>query len=140
MAYDPDNLFARIARGGIPCIRVYEDELTLAFMDIMPQAEGHTLVIPKQAGEHLLDTPPAAVAAAVLTAQRVARAVQRAFEAPGIVLTQFSGESAGQTVFHLHFHVIPAYGGPLRRHARERADPAVLERHAERIRAELAAG
>ena len=140
MAYDPDNLFARIARGEIPCIRVHEDDATLAFMDIMPQTEGHTLVIPKLAGENLLDTPPAAAAAAIGTTQRVARAVQRAFAAPGLVITQFNGAIAGQTVFHLHFHIIPVYAsGGWRMHAREKADPKTLEAHAVRIRAALAA-
>jgi histidine triad (HIT) family protein len=141
MAYDPNNLFARIARGEIPCIRVHEDAETLAFMDIMPQSEGHTLVIPKLAGENLFDTPPASAAAAIRTTQRVARAVQTAFEAPGLVVTQFNGAIAGQSVFHLHFHVIPVYSaGTWRVHAREKADPAVLEQHAARIRATLAAG
>jgi histidine triad (HIT) family protein len=141
MAYDPQNIFARMVRGEIPCVRVHEDAETLAFMDIMPQAEGHTLVIPKLAGENLYDTPPASLAAAIRTTQRVARAVQRTFAAPGLIVTQFNGPTAGQTVFHLHFHVIPVYAsGPWRAHAREKADPAVLEQHAERIRAALAAG
>ena len=141
MAYDPNNLFARIARSEIPCIRVHEDEHTLAFMDIMPQADGHTLVIPKLAGENLFDTAPEAVAAAIRTTQRVGRAVQRAFAAPGIVVTQFNGPLAGQTVFHLHFHIIPVYGGGGRRtHGRDKADPNILEAHAERIRGALAGG
>ena len=140
MAYDPDNLFARIVRGEIPCIRVHEDEHTLAFMDIMPQADGHTLIVPKVAGESLLDTPPASLTAAILATQRVARAVRRAFDAPGLVITQFNGAPAGQTVFHLHFHVIPVHGaGRWRAHAREKADPKVLEQHAALIRAALAA-
>jgi len=139
MAYDPDNIFARIVRGQIPCVRVYEDADTLAFMDLMPQSEGHTLVIPKLAGEDICDTPPASLAAAIQTTQRVACAVRQAFSAPGLVIKQFNGASAGQTVFHLHFHVIPVYaGGALRAHARERADADVLEAHAARIRAALA--
>lgn len=140
MAYDPDNIFARIVRGEIPCVRVHEDDATLAFMDLMPQSEGHTLVIPKRAGENLLDTSPADAAAAILTTQRVARAVKAAFAPPGLVVTQFNGPAAGQTVFHLHFHVIPVYAGAgLRLHAREKAEAAVLEAHAARIRAALAA-
>jgi histidine triad (HIT) family protein len=140
MAYDADNIFARIVRGEIPCVRVYEDADTLAFMDIMPQSEGHTLVIPKLAGENIYDSPPASVVAAIRTTQRLARAVQRAFNAPGLVVTQFNGPIAGQTVFHLHFHIVPVYGpGPLRPHAREKADPTVLEAHADRIRAALRA-
>lgn len=138
MAYDPNNIFARMVRGEIPCVKVFEDAETLAFMDIMPQSEGHTLVIPKVAGENLFETAPESVAAAIRTTQRVARAVHRAFSAPGIVVTQFNGQTAGQTVFHLHFHVIPVYSsGAWRLHAREKADPAVLEAHAARIRAAL---
>ncbi len=140
MAYDPNNIFARMVRGEIPCIKVYEDADTLAFMDIMPQSPGHTLVIPKVAGESLFDSEPAAVLAAMRTTQRVARAVARAFEAPGTIVTQFNGPVAGQTVFHLHFHIIPAYvSGTLRPHARERVDGAVLESQAVRIRAALLA-
>jgi histidine triad (HIT) family protein len=140
VSYDPNNLFARIVRGEIPCIRVYEDAHTLAFMDIMPQADGHTLVVPKVAGENLLDTPPESVAAAILATQRVARAVRRAFDAAGLVVTQFNGSPAGQSVFHLHFHVIPVHaGGSWRAHAREKANPEVLEQHAAMIRAALAA-
>jgi histidine triad (HIT) family protein len=141
MPYDPNNIFARMVRGEIPCIRVHEDEHTLAFMDIMPQSDGHTLVVPKVAGENLLDTPPQSVAAAIVTTQRVARAVRSAMGAPGIIVTQFNGSTAGQTVFHLHFHVIPVYQpGQLRMHARDKADPAKLESQAAKIRAALAAG
>ena len=141
MAYDPNNLFARIARGEIPCARVHEDDDTLAFMDIMPQADGHTLIVPKVAGENLLDSPPESVTTAILATQRVARAVRRAFDAAGLVITQFNGSQAGQTVFHLHFHVIPVHaGGRWRAHAREKADPKVLEQHAALIRAALASG
>ena len=138
MAYDPDNIFARIVRGDIPCVRVFEDADTLAFMDIMPQSDGHTLVIPKHAGENLFDSPPASVAAAIRTTQRIARAVQRAFDAPGLIVKQFNGPVAGQTVFHLHFHIVPVYANTaLRPHGRDKADPKVLESHAERIRAAL---
>jgi histidine triad (HIT) family protein len=139
MAYDPNNVFARIVRGELPAHRVYEDSQTLAFMDLMPQADGHTLVIPKHAGEGLLDTPPESLAAAITTVQRVADAVSRAFAPQGIVLTQFNGSAAGQTVFHLHFHIIPVYaGGSMLTHARTPAPQAQLVEHAERIRAALA--
>ena len=139
MAYDANNIFARMVRGEIPCIKVYEDADTLAFMDIMPQSAGHTLVIPKVAGESLFDSPPASVAAAIKTTQRVARAIARAMNAPGTIVTQFNGAVAGQTVFHLHFHIVPAYAaGALKAHARERVDGAVLEAQAVRIRAALA--
>jgi histidine triad (HIT) family protein len=142
MAYDPDNIFARIVRGEIPCIRLYEDAHTLAFMDIMPQSPGHCLVIPKVAGENLLDSPAEALAVAIATVQRVARAVQSALGASGVIVQQFNGTSAGQTVFHLHFHIVPVYGagGALKLHAREKADPAALEQQAAKIRAALAAG
>jgi histidine triad (HIT) family protein len=142
MAYDPNNVFARMVRGEIPCIRVHEDDRTLAFMDIMPQSPGHCLVIPKVAGESLLDSPAESLAAAIATVQRVARAVQSGLGASGVIVQQFNGPAAGQTVFHLHFHVLPVYGagGALRLHAREKADPAVLEEQAATIRAALAAG
>lgn len=136
MAYDANNIFARIARGEIPCHKVYEDAETLAFMDIMPQAEGHTLVIPKQAGEDVHSTPPESLAAAIRTTQRVARAVKAVFAPPGIMIAQLNGPAAGQSVFHLHFHIIPRYAGKdLGIHAARQADHAVLAEHAARLRA-----
>jgi histidine triad (HIT) family protein len=138
MAYDPNNIFARILRGEIPCHKVLEDELTLAFMDIMPQADGHTLVIPKAPGENIHDAPPEAVAAAIRSTQRIAVAVKKAFSPPGILIAQLNGAGAGQSVFHLHFHVIPRYHGvDLRMHAGAQADPARLAEHAARLRAAL---
>ena len=138
MAYDPNNIFARIVRGEIPCHKVYEDADTLAFMDIMPQAEGHTLVVPKAAGADVFTTPPEAVAAAIRTAQKVAQAVNKVFAPPGIMIAQLNGPAAGQSVFHLHFHIIPRYAGKdLGIHAANQADPAVLAEHAARIRAAL---
>ena len=138
MAYDPNNIFARILRGEIPCHRVYEDEHTLAFMDIMPQADGHTLVVPKAQGENIFELAPEELAATILTTQRVARAVKKAFEAPGVMIAQLNGPAAGQSVFHIHFHVLPRHAGlELRFHARGMADPAVLAEHATRVRAAL---
>lgn len=138
MAYDPNNIFARIVRGEIPCHKVYEDADTLAFMDIMPQSAGHTLVVPKAAGEDVFTTPPESVAAAIRTAQKVARAVNKAFSPPGIMIAQLNGPAAGQSVFHLHFHIIPRYAGKdLGIHAANPADPALLAEHAARIRAAL---
>jgi histidine triad (HIT) family protein len=139
MAYDPNNIFARMVRGEIPCIRLYEDAHTLAFMDIMPQSPGHALVIPKVAGENLIETPLEHVQAAIATTQRLARALQQALGASGVIVSQFNGPAAGQTVFHLHFHLIPVYGagGALKLHAREKADPAALEEQAAKIRAAL---
>jgi histidine triad (HIT) family protein len=138
MAYDPSNVFARILRGEIPAHKVFEDERTLAFMDVMPQADGHVLVIPKAAAEDIFDLPPESLAATILTTQRVARAVRKAFEAPGVLVAQLNGRGAGQSVFHIHFHVIPRYAGiDLRFHAREMADPGLLAEHAAKIRAAL---
>lgn len=138
MAYDANNIFARIVRGEIPCHKVYEDAATLAFMDIMPQAEGHTLVIPKDAGEDICSTPPESLAAAIRTTQKIARAVKKAFGPPGIMVAQLNGPAAGQSVFHLHFHVIPRYAGKdLGIHAAQQADHAVLAGHAARVRAAL---
>jgi len=138
MAYDTGNVFARILRGEIPAHKVHEDAHTLAFMDVMPQAEGHVLVIPKAAAENIFEVPPEALAATILTTQRVARAVQRAFAAPGILIAQLNGSAAGQSVFHLHFHVVPRHAGlDLRFHARDMADPKILAEHAARVRAAL---
>jgi histidine triad (HIT) family protein len=107
-------------------------------MDVMPQADGHTLVIPKVEAENILDTPPDALAAVVLTTQRVARAVKKAFDAPGLLIAQLNGRAAGQSVFHVHFHIVPRREGlELRFHARDMADPKLLAEHASRIRAAL---
>lgn len=138
MAYNPQNIFARILRGEIPAHKVLENEHTLAFMDVMPQAPGHTLVIPKAAAENVFDLDPAVLAATILDVQRVARAVKDAFQAPGVMIAQLNGAAAGQSVFHLHFHVIPRYdGADFEIHARDVADPAVLAEHAARLRAAL---
>jgi histidine triad (HIT) family protein len=138
MAYDTNNVFARILRGEIPAHKVHEDEHTLAFMDVMPQVDGHTLVIPRAPAENIFEVPPATLAATILATQRVARAVQRAFDAPGILVAQLNGRAAGQSVFHLHFHVLPRHEGfDLRFHARDMADPKVLAEHAARVRAAL---
>ena len=138
MAYDRNNVFAKILRGEIPSHKVYEDAQTLAFMDVMPQADGHTLVIPKVEAEGLLDVPPEALAATIVTTQRVAKAVKAAFATPGVLVAQLNGSAAGQSVFHIHFHIVPRRAGlDLKLHAREMADPAVLAAHAERIRAAL---
>jgi len=135
MSYDANNIFAKILRGEIPSHKVYEDASTLAFMDVMPQAEGHTLVIPKVAAENLFDLPAADLRTLIEVTQSVAVAVRRAFQPDGLTLMQFNGSEAGQTVFHIHFHVVPRYAGsPLRSHSRQMADNAVLADHARRIR------
>lgn len=141
VAYDPGNIFAKILRGEIPAFRVYEDECTFAFMDVMPQADGHTLVLPKAPAENLFDLDPEMAAAVMRSGQKIARAVKQAFNADGITLMQFNGPVAGQTVFHFHLHVLPRYADqPLRSHGRKMADAAMLEEHARRIREALKSG
>jgi len=139
MAYDPGNIFAKIIRGEIPALKVFEDDHAIAFMDIMPWAEGHTLVIPKVAARNLFDAPPAAVAALIERTQRVAQAVQKAFNPDGLRLVQNNESAAGQTVFHLHFHVVPCYEGVAWQIGNtQMADQTVLREYAERIRKQLA--
>ncbi|MEQ1802392.1 MAG: HIT family protein [Gammaproteobacteria bacterium] len=141
MAYDPTNIFAKILRGEVPAHKVFEDEWTIAIMDVMPQSDGHTLVIPRSAAENLFDLDPAMAEAVIRTGQRVALAVRRAFAPDGVTLMQFNGAEAGQTVFHFHLHVVPRYAGkPLRSHGRSFADPAVLGEQAARLKAALEAG
>ena len=138
MTYDPDNVFAKILRGEIPSVKVYEDERTLAFMDVMPQAEGHTLVVPKESAENIFDLSPESAAALIQTTQRVAKAVKKGLRPPGVMLAQLNGSAAGQSVFHVHFHVIPRSGGvDLKLHAREMEDPDRLKAIAEKIKAAL---
>lgn len=138
MPYDSSNIFAKILRGEIPCVKVYEDDKTLAFMDVMPQAEGHTLIVPKEAAENVLDLSEAGMAAMMATTQRIARAVYKALDPDGIVLTQFNGAAAGQSVFHVHFHVIPRKAGNvLAPHARGMVDAKTLEPVAAKIRSAL---
>ena len=138
MSYDTNNVFAKILRGEIPCHKVHEDEHTLAFMDVMPQADGHTLVIPKSPSRNLLDADPAALGALMASVQKVANAVRKAFDAEGILIQQFNEPAAGQTVFHLHFHILPRSAGvSLRPHTGKMADHALLARHAEMIRQSL---
>jgi histidine triad (HIT) family protein len=140
MAYDTNNIFAKIVRGEIPAFKVFEDTHALAFMDVMPQSDGHTLVIPKLAqAEDLFDIEPAALSALILTTQKVARAVDQAFTPDGVRIIQFNRPPAGQTVFHIHFHIVPCYVNvELKSHARGMADKAVLAAHAERIKSALA--
>ena len=138
-AYDNSNIFAKILRGEIPCTKVYEDEVCLAFMDVMPQVEGHVLVIAKAPSRTLLDADPAVLSALMPRVQKVGRAAVAALEADGLTLMQFSEAPAGQTVFHLHFHLLPRREGvPMRPHEGPMADSAALKAIADRIRAELA--
>ncbi|WP_431322158.1 HIT family protein [Rhizobium sp. YTU87027] len=137
-AYDNNNIFAKILRGEIPSHRIYEDNDTVAFMDVMPQAPGHVLVVPKAASRNLLDADPTALAKTIPVVQKIAKAVKEAFEADGVFVCQFNEPAAGQTVFHLHFHIIPRYEGmALRPHSGQMENNAVLAANAEKIRAEL---
>ena len=137
MAYDDQNIFARILRGELPAIKIYEDDQVLAFMDIMPQAEGHALVIPKTPAVTLLDLPADAAAYTIQIVQKIARAIETALDAKGIVLMQLSGEAAGQTVPHVHFHLIPSSIHQLGRHAAQIGDQAKIQALAEKIKAAL---
>ena len=137
MAYNDQNIFAKILRGEIPAIKVYEDERVLAFMDIMPQADGHTLVIPKAQAVTLLDLAAEDAAYTIQIVQKVARAIEKALDAQGIVLMQLSGEAAGQTVPHIHFHLIPSSVHKLGRHAAEMGDQEKIKSLAEKIKAAL---
>ena len=138
MAYDPNNIFAKIIRGEIPCVKIYEDARTLSFMDVMPQADGHTLVVPKEPAENIFDLSPEGLAALIATTQKVAKAVKKALAPPGLMLVQLNGPAAGQSVMHVHFHIIPRSAGiELKFHARSMADPKTLEPIAAKIRAAL---
>ena len=137
-SYDPANIFGKILRGEIPSIKVFEDETILVMMDIFPQSKGHTLVIPKAPSRNLLDADPAALSAAATYLPRLARAVKAATGADGVRLVQYNEAPAGQTVFHLHFHLIPVYEGvELGRHGGGKADDAELRELAAAIAAEL---
>ncbi|ARO23911.1 HIT family protein [Rhizobium sp. S9] len=138
-AYDDNNIFAKILRGEIPSHRIFEDQHTVAFMDVMPQAPGHVLVVPKAPSRNILDADPATLVHAITVVQKVAQAVQEVFDADGVFIAQFNEPAAGQTVFHLHFHIIPRHEGvALRPHSGKMEDGAVLAAHAEKIRAALA--
>lgn len=139
MAYDSNNIFARILRDELPAHKVYEDADTIAIMDIMPRTEGHTLVLPKTPARNVLDAAPEQLAACMRTVQKVAKAVMKAFNASGVTVQQFNESAGGQVVFHLHFHVLPRWegaklgppGGPMEK-------PEVLAATAEKIRNALA--
>lgn len=136
--YDASNIFAKILRGELPSTKVFEDEHVLVIMDVMPQGEGHTLVIPKARSRNILDIGEEDLKRAILTVQRVARAVKKAFDAPGVLVMQFNEPAAGQTVFHTHFHIIPRFEGvPLKPHAGGIADSNMLKEQAEKIKAAM---
>ena len=137
-AYDPNNIFAKILRGEIPCHKIFEDDTALAFMDIMPRCDGHCLVIPKVLARGLFDMPADALAALMPRVQKVAAAAATAMGADGLTLQQFNEAAGGQEVFHLHFHILPRREGvALRPHSKDMAPPGLLKAQAERIRAAL---
>jgi len=138
MSYDRNNIFAKILRGEIPAYKVHEDDRVLAFMDVMPQSDGHVLVIPKIEATNLFEINADALGNLIVATQTIAKAAVQAFNADGVTVMQFNGGAAGQTVFHLHFHVIPRYEGrPLRSHAREMADGKLLSAQAEQLKTAL---
>ena len=137
-AYDPNNPFAKILRGEFPSYKVYEDDHTLAFLDIMPRSVGHTLVIPKASARNILDISPEDFAHVARVAQKIARAAMEAFDADGITIQQFSEPAGGQVVFHLHVHVMPRHEGVvLLPPASRKEDGKVLEANAAKLMAAL---
>ena len=140
MAYDENNVFAKMLRGEIPCHKIYEDEDTLAFLDIMPRTQGHALVITKEKARDLFDVSPAALAKLMAVVQKLAPKIQQAMGAEGVLIQQFNGAAAGQTVFHLHVHILPRKEGEtLKPHAGKMEDQAKLAATAEQIRKVLKA-
>ena len=136
--YDDSNIFAKILRGEIPAEIVHEDDHVVAIMDVMPQADGHVLVVPKAPSRNLLDAETGILGPLLDAIQKVARAVKRAFDADGITVNQFNEAAAGQSVFHLHVHVIPRFDGvPLLPHSGDMEAPEVLKANADKIRAAL---
>lgn len=139
-SYDDDNILKRIIRKELPCHLVYENDQVTIFMDIMPQSKGHTLVVPKIADTDLITSSEATAVECIKWVRKVAQAALPAFGAAGVVINQFNRSSAGQTIFHLHFHVIPVYDNEvIRSHAREKQDAEVLAAHAKLLQASLLA-
>ncbi len=138
MPADPDCIFCKIIAGELPATIVDEDEHTIAFMDIMPRADGHALVIPKVKARNILDIPAEDLAELIKAVQRVAKASKQAFAADGITIQQFNESAGGQVVFHIHFHVIPRFEGVPMKPPGTMGDPETLARNAEKIRTALA--
>jgi histidine triad (HIT) family protein len=137
-AYDPNNIFAKILRGELPCHKVYEDDQAFAFLDIMPRAPGHTLVLPKAPARNILDAAPDDLAHLAQVVQKIARAGMQVFGADGITIQQFNENAGGQVVFHLHVHVIPRKAGvAMKPPASEKEAPEVLADNAKRLAAAL---
>lgn len=140
-AYDPNNIFAKILRGELPCHKVYEDEYVFAFLDIMPRVSGHTLVIPKAPARNILDIKPDDYAHVARGAHKIAAAAMKAFNADGITVVQFNEAAGGQVVFHLHMHVLPRHDGvAMLPPASRQEDGKVLDENAAKLIAALKAG
>lgn len=137
MSYDNDNIFAKILRTEIPCEKVFEDQDTLAFMDIMPRADGHMLIIPKTSARNILDATPQQLAACMNTVQLLGRAARKAFDADGLTLQQFSEAAGGQEVFHLHFHILPRHDGISLRPPGKMEESDIIKANADKIRSAL---
>ena len=138
MSYDSNNVFAKILRGEIPCHKVFEDNDFVVFMDVMPQAPGHTLVVPKAASRNILDADPAMLAKLLPLVKKIAVAVKSAFAADGVSIFQYNEAAGGQSVFHLHMHVVPRHEGlAMRPHTGGMEQPEVLAENAEKIRRAL---
>jgi histidine triad (HIT) family protein len=138
MAYDENNIFGKILRGEIPCQKIYEDEDTLAFLDIMPRTKGHALVVTKEKARDLFDIKPEALAKLMAVVQKLAPKIKEAVGADGVLIQQFNGSAAGQTVFHLHVHIVPIKQGvPVKPHAGQMEDQAKLAATAQKIRRTL---
>jgi histidine triad (HIT) family protein len=137
-SYDPNNIFAKILRGELPCYKVYEDDKALAFLDIMPRSPGHTLVLSKAPVRNILDVPAADLAHVAMVTQKIAKAVMTAFSADGVTIQQFNEGAGGQVVFHLHVHIIPRKTGvPMKSPASDKEKPDVLVEHAKKIAAAI---
>jgi len=137
-SYDPNNIFAKILRGELPCYKVYEDDKVLAFLDIMPRSPGHTLVLPKAPARNILDIGADDLAHVMTAAQKIAKAAVKAFAADGITIQQFNEGAGGQVVFHLHLHVIPRkVGVAMKPPASEKEKPDVLAEHAKKLAAAI---
>jgi len=138
-AYDPNNIFAKILRGELPCYKVYEDDKTLAFLDIMPRAPGHTLVLPKAAVRNIFDIAPDDFAHVAKVVQKVAKAAMSTFAADGVTIQQYNEGAGGQVVFHLHVHIVPRKTGtPMKPPASEKEKPDVLAENAKKLAAAIA--
>jgi histidine triad (HIT) family protein len=138
-SYDPNNIFAKILRSELPCYKVYEDDKTFAFLDIMPRAPGHTLVLPKAPARNILDVTPDDLVHVSKVTQKIAKAAIKAFDADGVTIQQFNEGAGGQVVFHLHVHVIPRKSGmSMKPPASEKEKPEALAEHAKKLAAAIA--